>query len=179
MTKQNIVRIFAGLSFLIFFCPFFQMCSESSRLKKTLAEQSVEQSEIIKEKARQERDSIEFSEKVTFSGYRMGTYIFEPESLKNMEADDLLDSTFHACLLFTLTLILSIILFILSLKKKFNGVYKLALLNLLFAIVPILIFYSNGVLEEITQIKFGYYLFIFNTVALIIFSRKLKIPSAA
>lgn len=178
MTKQNIVRILAGLSFLIFFCPFFQMCSESSRLKKTFAEQPVTQSEIIKEKVRQERDSIEFSEKTTFSGYRMGTYIFEPESLKNMEADDLLDSTSYAFLSFTLTLILSIVLFILSLKKRFNSVYKLALLNLLFTILPMLIFYFNGTLEEISQIKFGYYLFIINTVALIIFSRKIKTESA-
>jgi hypothetical protein len=140
-----------------------------------------EQVEIIKDLMGENERSITIpiEDNGISSGYKMATYTLEPDTLEDIEFSDLLDSNFYAFLLFTLTLILSIVLFILSLKKRFNDVYKLALLNLLFAIVPILIFYFNGVLEEISQIKFGYYLFIINTVALIIFSRKLKTQGAA
>lgn len=205
MTKQNIVRILSGLSFLIFICPFFQMCSDDSMIKSkrhevptteetTVVENTSEDIDVEKispknnrpitiqtpeTETEKEQSLAENRKHYTYNGYKMATYIFASESLKNMETNDLLDGTFHACLLFTLSLLASLAIFILSLKKRFNSVYKLALLNLLFAIVPMVIFYFNGTLEEISQIKFGYYLFIINIVALIIFSRKLKTTSAA
>ena len=178
MTNQNIIRLLSGLTFLIFFCPFFQMCSDSSHLKKTLAEQPKTQTEIIREKERQEKELREFKKAWTYSGYKMATYIFEPKALKKITPEDLLDSTFYTFLSFTLTLIISIFIFIQSLRKKFTAVYKPALLNLLFAVIPIAIFLIDGVLEELSQIKFGYYLFIINTIALIIFSREIRSKNA-
>jgi hypothetical protein len=189
MTKHNVIRILAGLNFLIFFCPFFQMCSDKSMIRKEeetteetiLADEPNEdQIEIIKDFGGENERfiTIPHENKTASSGYKLATYVLEPKTLKDIEYKDLLDSNFYAFMLFTLTLIVSIVLFVLSLKKKSNSVYKLALLNLLFAIIPIGIFIVNGVLEEISQIKFGYYLFIINTLALIIFSKKSKSPNA-
>lgn len=34
-------------------------------------------------------------------------------------------------------------------------------------------FYFVGILEDVNQIKYGYYLFVINTIALLVFSKKI------
>ena len=181
MKTQNVIRLLAGLTFLIFFCPFFQMCSDESitkfpfrkeKIEETTISQSAKSIETAKEKLQEDKD------KSTFSGYRMATYLFEPDSLKDFDANDLLDAVFYAFLSFSFTLIISLIVLVQSLRKKFSSVYKLSLFNLLFATIPLLIFIFDGTIEDIAQIKSGYYLFTINIVALITISKKAKNSNA-
>lgn len=46
-------------------------------------------------------------------------------------------------------------------------------MNLLLAFLFLAVNYFDGSLEEITQIKYGYYLFIINTFAITLLSKKL------
>lgn len=176
MTKHNIVRILAGLSFLIFFCPFFQMCSESSRLKKEFAEKPKTQSEIIKEKEKQEKDSIEFSKEFTFSGYEMGSYIFTHD--EKISTDDLKDDGFIIFFSYSLVLLFSLFILLAASTNKIKPVYYFSIVNLFLGIISLIMLITEEIIVIISQIKFGYYLFILNTLALIIFSKKSKVPNA-
>lgn len=51
-------------------------------------------------------------------------------------------------------------------------VIKLCYWNLALVIGSMFIFYFEHILEEINQIKFGYYLFVVNTIAIIVFCKK-------
>jgi hypothetical protein len=73
---------------------------------------------------------------------------------------------------FTFILLLSIVLLITSFVKKWIAVRNLAITNLVLALLSVIIFYFKTVLEDITQIKYGYYLFLINTLAIIILSQK-------
>jgi len=50
VTKQNLIRVLSGMMFLIFFCPFFQMCSDDGLLHKISDDKT--------EKTEREKDTI-------------------------------------------------------------------------------------------------------------------------
>ena len=64
---------------------------------------------------------------------------------------------------FSVILLFSIIMLIQSFRRKSRTVYILSILNQLLAFAFLVVNYFDGTLEEITQIKYGYYLFIINT----------------
>lgn len=197
MKLNTIIRVLAGLSFLIFFCPFFQMCSDESLkspfLKNNISTEAVQDSIPLKktefnvtstidtiivadtnsaEKADLKREkAIKKNRKEwTFNAYKLGTYAFENSS--ELKWSDLKEFDLLALIGFTFILLLSIVLLITSFVKKWIAVRNLAITNLVLALFSILIFYFTTVLEDITQIKYGYYLFLINTLAIIILSQK-------
>ncbi|RWX01501.1 hypothetical protein [Flavobacterium cerinum] len=166
MSKQTIVRLLAGLTFLIFLCPFFQTCSDKNLLKRTVEKGITVTPEELR--IEQEKSLIESRKGNTASGYEMAFYIFN-----KFELQDLSDSGFYYFLCFFIVLIISIILFYFSFKNKFRIIYLLSLINLVLVIFPMLSFYFAEILEDLNQIKYGYYLFIINTIILLLLSRKI------
>lgn len=182
MKTTNIIRLLAGLSFLIFFCPFFDMCS--SPLKKEINQQLSESG--VKTEITTVQDSIAENTLIpitdtptasnkneqtsVLSGYGLSTYLFK--YFKEINTDELKGSTFYALLCFTFILIISGLQVILSFKNKLRQVHYLAYINIFLSLVAMLIFYINGTLEVLSQIKFGYYLFLINTIAIIVLCKK-------
>ncbi|HYD90582.1 MAG TPA: hypothetical protein VEA37_03730, partial [Flavobacterium sp.] len=182
MKTTNIIRLLAGLSFLIFFCPFFDMCS--SPLKKEINQQLSESG--VKTEITTVQDSIAENTLIpitdtptasnkneqtsVLSGYGLSTYLFK--YFKEINTDELKGSTFYALLCFTFILIISGLQVILSFKNKLRQVHYLAYINIFLSLVAMLIFYINGTLEVLSQIKFGYYMFLINTIAIIVLCKK-------
>jgi hypothetical protein len=111
------------------------------------------------------------------NGYELAYINFK--EINKLTLDDIIDSGFIFFSLYTLIVLSSFIILINAIRKRIKVVFYLSVANLLLGISSLIMFISDPLFEEISQIKFGYYLFIINTIALIIFSRKLKTPSAA
>lgn len=196
MNKHNIIRFLAGLSFLIFFCPFFQMCSDDSILIKryeeaqaieetpnsiALEEITTEKSKTIvvqspEERIRKEQELLENRKIYTLNGYELAFLSFN--KIDELALDVVFDSGFLFLSLYTFTFVLMLIIFISALRKRMKVIYWFSITILFLIMLSMLIFVFDPLFEEISQIKFGYYLFIINTLALIIFSRKFKPANA-
>ena len=85
-----------------------------------------------------------------------------------------LDSVNVLDLPFFLILIITCLLIYFSFKIKVKVVFILSVLNFLLSIVYLIVYSSTGFLEDINQIKFGYYLFGLNSILIILESYKLK-----
>lgn len=186
MTKHNIIRILAGLSFLIFFCPFLQMCSDGTLHKVEVAQEIVVENTQTEDSLKYDSESTVTTE--TFDkkeektaksekGFTINGYELALASFKNPSNLTTLSDIFDIFSFYALIVLLSIIIFISALRKKLKSVFWLSIINLLSGITPILMFLTDATFE-VNQIKFGYYLFILNTLALIIFSKKYKAPDA-
>lgn len=163
MTKQNLIRILSGLMFLIFFCPFFQMCADDSLYKET----SEAENKALPEEGHDTN---------TLNGYELGSQIFKiesDESDKGIFTEPLL----YVYLCFTLTLALIAINFILSLSGKFKIVGATSGIIVLLNIIALTIATVTQTLKDTSQIKFGYYLFAINLVLIIMLCAKLKIKT--
>jgi hypothetical protein len=196
MKIQNIIRILAGLSFLIFFCPFYQTCSDKSMLKKTqgkeiTVEKASDKDSITPEKIHTETNVVidpvtknstdieqkakddlnESRERYTLNGYGMGYYILMPDA-GEFKLKDLLDVQFYAFFSYIIIMILSTLIFAFSFRGKYKAIKILSFLNILLAIGSMAIFYFEGGLDDPAQIKFGYYLFLMNSIAIIAFCNR-------
>lgn len=99
MKRSNIIRVLSGLMFLIFLCPFFQMCSDR-KMKKELP---IDNTELAREEALQNsRDNI------TYSGYDMALFLFK--GINELEFSDFKDPYFYFCVLLSSPPILSLFL---------------------------------------------------------------------
>lgn len=134
----------------------------------SIAENSIVATDTTKANSRIENTEEEKTS--VFSGYGMGTYLFK--YYKDMEAKDLKDSSFYALLCFTFILFISALLAFMSLKSKLRQVHYLAYMNIFLSLIAMFIFYLDSTLEVLSQIKFGYYLFLINTIAIIVLCKK-------
>lgn len=180
MKKHTLLRILCGLTFLIFLCPFYQACSDEKSMKEFKTEETVEETvgidtiattpdadhheehpEAVIENS-PEKTSDTSGRINNFTGYEMVVVVRDVING---------DNVIYLC--FSVILLFSIIMLIQSLRRKSRTIYILSILNLLLAFVFLAYNYLDGSLEEITQIKYGYYLFIINTFAITLLSKKL------
>lgn len=162
MKKANIIRILSGLMFLIFLCPFFQMCSNPVFLKLPDTNDP-----IVKEKAREEAIK-EFA----LNGYELSTITYKPLAEEGLPQASELDFGLLPFVSYSILLPLIIILLYVTLRKKFKSVLWTSCLLLFFGILPLINLFFDGIFEDINQIKYGYYLFFINTIAIIVLSTK-------
>lgn len=151
MKANNVVRILAGLSFLIFCCPFFQMCSDDMMLKKDS----------------ETKDQFNESKKhLTVDAYELSVFRkFNPDDDSKI---NWMDS------FFTIIIAFSIIILIKSFKSHSMSLSILCYLNLLVCIGFLIMTFSFRLLEDLSQIKYGFYLFIVNTIAIIALSKRVE-----
>lgn len=148
MKTTNIIRLLAGLSFLIFFCPFFQMCSDDMMLKRH---------PLTKEQLDLRKQSI------TADAYELS--IFKNLNPYNEQETNWMD------IFFSVIIVSSIFILIKSLNRQLTYLSLLCYLNLFLA-VGFLISALGTLFENLNQIKYGYYLFIINTIAIIVLCKK-------
>jgi hypothetical protein len=196
---KNTIRLksLLSISFLIFALPFLQTCSDDalkSSLKRAVPTQELEDSKIVYNKETNsnatKRDSIVLNksekEKViqtenndaeiwlkeakrenTFNLYSLAYKAFADFDFK-----DFTDKSFYIFLIFPVLILLTITMLIMSFRKRFKQIMILSILNVVLLLIATLSLYSISVIEDFNQIKYGYYLFVLNSILIIIESRK-------
>lgn len=75
---------------------------------------------------------------------------------------------------FTVVILFSVAVFVMSLRGHFFGLRFFCYINLLSAAAFLTTMLFIHLLEDITQIKYGFYLFLINTIATIVFSKRIS-----
>lgn len=196
---KNAIRLksLLSISFLIFALPFLQTCSDDAlknSLKRAEPTQEPENSKIVYNKETNstatKRDSIVLNksekEKViqtenndaeiwlknakkenTFNLYSLAYHPFADFDFKYFT-----DKSFYIYLIFPVLILLTITMLIMSLRKRFKQIMILSILNVVLLLIATLSLYSISVIEDFNQIKYGYYLFVLNSILIITESRK-------
>ena len=146
--RKNIIRFLASLSILIFFSPFFQMCSDKSIKESSSFIKSYHKAETAKEKEIAfERSKMDFS----LSGY------------------DLAMSFESVFLSFTLIMCLNITLLVCFIRKHYNQLF-LCFLNLSAIILSFIVLIFA--LPNLGQHRYGIFLCLINSILLFYFVYK-------
>lgn len=147
MKRANIIRILSGLMFLIFLCPFFQRCSKEEL-----------RNGFIRTEVRNNPDLI------TDNGYNLSIC----RHILNQSWDEFIWPE----VIFTIIIFVSFGILIYALKNKNLTVKILSFINVALGISFIALMLLMHTLTNIRQIKYGYYLFFINTIAIIVLSTK-------
>ena len=187
--KNNIrLKSLIAFSLLIFVMPFLQTCSDKA-IRKHLCIQTAEanpqfetkpnniseieknKAKVLSEKSKEECQSCfdKAKKENTFNLYQLGLGNYD-----EFEFRYLIDKSFYIFLTFTIIILSTFSMLILSFKRKFKQIIIICLINLLLLIISTVSLCFIGVIENLNQIKYGYYLFIVNSILIIIQSRKEK-----
>lgn len=135
------------------------MCSDTTLKQSTFAKLPVD-TKIMEERKQESIKNL----------YEVNSIFLD--GVKEFKPEDYQDAGFYFAMCFMVSLLFSVIILALSFINKFKAVIIFAIGNLIASFLMTVLYYYDGGLEDFSQIKFGYYLFILNTVALILFSRK-------
>ncbi len=192
--KNNIrLKSLVAFSFLIFAMSFLQTCSDKA-IRKHLCVQAEEvnpqfetknnktgeiennNATVLSEKSKEECQSCfeKTKKENTFNLYQLSF-----ENYDEFELSYLTDKTFYIFLNFPIIILLSFTMLILTFKRKFKQIIIIGFINLTLLVVATISLFFIGVIENLNQIKYGYYLFIINTILIIIQSKKEKLPTTA
>ena len=200
--KENIrLKTLISISLLIFSLPFLQTCSDKS-LKNSptykseftgLVEDSINTkivyNEVTKindtirnyvEVSKIEKHKIIAKDKIekeiwlknSKKEFTHNAYFLGFESYKNFEIRFFADKTFYMMLNFTLIIIFTFIMFLISFRKKFKQIIIMSSLNLVFLFTATILMCFWEQIEDIRQIKYGYFLFVLNSILIITESGK-------
>ena len=161
ISKAYIVRTLACLSFVIFFCPFLQTCS-NEEIKNLPRFRGVTDKDVIKD------NLINAQENFTYNAY-----IFAIIPFKDFKIQALLEIDFYFLLIMDFIMIISLLIIYFSFRNKFYKLKISTLICVLLLSIYLLYFICDSIIEEITQIKYGYYLFLINLILIIYFSNQL------
>ena len=186
------------LGLLILLLPFFQTCSDKSLMENSFLKNSIlaeevqptefetktgeisEESKNLKEfhytfqelkekKQKTIKGFLAQKNEMTNNGYELG-FLF----IRQIEIKDLKNTFDFTLLPFFLSIIIAILLVIFSFLKKWKIIIILTIVNLLLLVTHLIIAYISKSLEDIEQIKFGYYLFTLNLVLIVIETNKVQ-----
>jgi hypothetical protein len=193
-TNYNIIRALAGLTFLIFFCPFFQTCSDASIVKNN-HKSEVYDEEREADKAYQDSLSKSFDandkrlengdftteeeaylkkerKDWVFNAYEFAIAI-NKETFSKFKWEDLKEVGFYGSFIMPVVILLSLIIFACSFYNRFRLIFKVAVANLMLTLLLALLLYlDKNDFEALEMLRYGYYIFVINTLALIIVSYK-------
>ena len=199
--KESIrLKTLISISLIIFILPFLQTCSNKS-LKNSPAFNSeftgfvkdttntkIEYNNVTKindtiwnyiEVSKIEKQKIIAKEKIakedwfkkTKEEYTYNAYFLGFGNYKEFEIRFFLDKTFYIMLNFSLIIIFTFMMLITSFRKKFKQIMVMSFANLIFLSVATFSLYFFDLIEEIEQIKYGYYLFVINSILIIVESK--------
>lgn len=176
------LRTLILLSFLLFCLPFLRTCSNSSIesmnpvISEVIPQNNVSKanSEKLLQKALDYRkENIEKSkEELTYSFYGLLDLGFVNKDIK-LDSSVFSDYSFYALLNLLLIFISTICMLFFSFFKRIQIIKILGILNVLFLIISMILFYTSDILENLEQIKVGFYLVLINTVLIIFLTFKI------
>jgi len=176
---KKIIRLFAITIFIVFTFPFFQMCSDKSILKQQFPDETIVDSSLSRELLKQKNDSLKIVNKqyrdTKFENVRnqwtVNAYQLGFSGYADLKFSDLDDSTLYISLCFTIVILLSIVILYLTFKENYLYVLRISVLNVILLIVSVVIFIFRG-LDDLRQIKYGYYFLLLNILILVILSKR-------
>ncbi|MEC4005404.1 hypothetical protein OX283_012110 [Flavobacterium sp. SUN052] len=181
--KNNLrLKSLIAFSLLIFMMPFLQTCSDKA-IRKHLCIQAdevnsefetkiskigeIEKNKAIVQSKKSKEECQSCLDKTkkenTFNLYQLGFVHYD-----EFESRYLTDKTFYIFLNFTIIILLTFSMLILSFKRKFKRIIIISLISLILLIIATISLCLIGVIENLNQIKYGYYFFIVNSILIII-----------
>lgn len=187
------------LSLIILALPFFQTCSdqnimENSFLKNSPLEEDVLVTptetkivngkeivipqekeyhytfkELTEKKKETIRKFVSLKKEMTSNGYQLAF-----QFVIQIETKNVISTIDYTLLPFLLTVIITCLLIYFSFKRKPNIILILSVSNFIILIAHLTLLYLSDYLEDIEQIKFGYYLLMINLVLISIEAFKQK-----
>ena len=186
---DKLIRRLSLLSFVLLFLPFFQTCSDkniisNSWLKNSpMWEKVSNETEISSEKLAYEKEFhlsyeelykkkekaismfLKCQKELTLNGYEMSLFGVEGSIYQTIVKD-----SNYIFLAFTFVIIMCGFVVFYSYKSKYKTVLILSILNFCLSIIPIIFLYLAEFLEDVDQIKYGYYLFEINLLLIMYLS---------
>ena len=182
------LKTLVSFTFVIFFFPLLQTCSdkslENSPIHKVEANKSIEidsteilnplpsQTEIIVDNENRKKDFIFIKREYTVNFYQLLSRTFGDINLNEYNKSTFEDKTLYPLLSFLLIFINSILILISTFINKYNITFKLSILNITLFILSTLGLILSEIVEDMNQFKIGYYLLGLNIIFIIIVTKK-------
>lgn len=179
------------LSFLILLLPFFQTCSDKNITENRWLKNSPVWEEVLNvsesEKSTNKKEYnlsweelnakkkkaintfLKCRKELTYNGYEMSIF-----GIDGSFYETIIEDSNYIFLAFTFVIFLCGFVVFYSYKLKYNTVLILSICNFCLSLIPLIFLYLGEFLEDINQIKFGYYLFLINLLLIIYLSIALK-----
>jgi len=124
------------------------------------------------ERAYREKEHTKAKEDLTYNGYALALYIFTDVDKDDVKYSDIKDPDLYAFLCYSLALLFSLMISLYAVRKNRKKLVWFGTMSLTAIMIPLAVFYFTGILEDISQIKYGYYLFLMNGVAIVLLALK-------
>ena len=176
---NNIIKLrgLISLNFLIFFLPFLKMCSGVEKKSEVVAETAISvQNNIEAQSDTLVLDTLEESQtlskpelildnqSIVCNFYEAVYFSFETNKIEDFE--------FSPFICYPLVLFLVILMFIGSVFNKTMLIRTLSIINIVLLLGSVVWFYVLEFIENINQLRIGFYLIILNMVLIFVFSNQ-------
>lgn len=145
--RVRIIKRLTLISLVLFFLPFFQTCSDDNIRNRPFMKVEMPDSKESRLKA-----FLEKKRELTHNGYGLAFSVFKDLSINPFEIN-------YLFLPFTVIMILIFLAVFYAYKEKIKKVLILNIIILLLLLGSLIWHYLGDLLEDINQIKLGYYLF--------------------
>lgn len=196
MKSKITLRSLVSLSFLLFFLPFLRTCSDRSienlhseevtevlvvdsanrvtkdddTIRTFEAPSKQEETKLLQQE--KENRIVRIQKAKTDFTFNFYTILLKTLFKDKFDKNSFLEGSFYSLSGYFLVLISTIIMLILTFLNKIKAVQILSLINLILLSSSTILLYFCEALEDINQIKIGYYFVFLNFILIILFSRK-------
>ena len=174
---NNIIKLrgLISLNFLIFFLPFLKTCSGVEKKSEVEAETAIS----VQNNTKAQSDTLildTLEESSMFSKLILDNqgivYNFYEAVYFNFETDMIEDFEFSPFICYPLVLFLVILMFIGSVFNKTMLIRTLSIINIVLLLGSVVWFYFLEFIENINQLRIGFYLIILNMVLIFVLSNQ-------
>jgi len=181
------LKTLVSFSFIIFFFPFLQTCSDNNLMEFPIhkveavespqidnigiSNTSLSQTVIPKNNKKQEKDLSQIKKENTVNFYELLNRTFGNKSLNEYNQSTFEDKTLYPLLGFLLIFINSILLLFFTFFNKYKLTFMLGTLNFVLLILATIGLIISEIVEDINQLKIGYYLFALNSIFIILITK--------
>ena len=179
---NNIIKLrgLISLNFLIFFLQFLKMCSGVEKKSEVVAEAAISvqnnteaQSDTLVLDTLEESQTLSKSEPILDN--QGIVYNFYEAVYFNFETDMIEDFEFSPFICYPLVLFLVILMFIGSIFNKTMLIRTLSIINIVLFLGSVVWFYFLEIIENINQLRIGFYLIILNMALIFVLSTQKQI----
>lgn len=175
---NNIIKLrgLISLNFLIFFLPFLKMCSGVEKKSEVVAETAISvqnnteaQSDTLvldtlESQMFSKPELILDNQDIVCNFYEVVYFSFETNKIEDFE--------FSPFICYPLVLFLVILMFIGSIFNKTMLIRTLSIINIVLLLGSVVWFYFLEFIENINQLRIGFYLIILNMVLIFVLSNQ-------
>ena len=136
--------------------PLSEKVISNSKAENNGKEYNLTFEELTIKKKKAITDFVKLKKELTINGYGIGKIFIE-----DIETPQL------ALLPFSISILLNLLLIFYSFKEKPKIILILALINFTMLFISLTLLYFGKILEDLEQIKVGYYLLVFNVIIII------------